>query len=112
MNPEISGTRAVERTSTFGRLIAAAVLTAAVSLAGLGPSIAAEQGGGACAQRAEAVRAKVVRDFGGDNVNYNFFKRADKARELCQSGRVGEAMSIIAAIKADLRGAYKELWEN
>lgn len=66
----------------------------------------------ACIQRAEAIKATVIRTFGGDNVNYGFFRRADRASQLCRDGRIGKALDIIAALKADIRGHRNELFED
>jgi len=64
-----------------------------------------------CLRRVQAARTAVMRQNGGDDVNFNFFKRADAAEALCRTGRTGEAASVVAAIKSDLRGLWKERFD-
>lgn len=88
-------------------LAAAAVITPL-----LAAPAAAQTSEGDCIRRAEATKTSVMRIFGGDNVNYGFFRRADRAIELCRSGQIGKALDIVAALKADIRGARNELFED
>ncbi len=90
-----------------GALIAVAIAVLLQSVA-----LAAESSESDCVMRAEAVKTAVVRAFGGDDVNYGFFRRADQASALCRGGRIGEALGLIAALKADLRGYRNELFED
>lgn len=89
-------------------LLAVAVI---IALAQSTPA-AAQTSEAACVQHAEAIKTAVIRMFGGDNVNYGFFRRADRASELCRGGQIGKALDIVAALKSDLRAYRNELFED
>ncbi len=95
---------AVALPSAFAAAVIAAVLQT--------DPVAAQTSENECVQRAEAVKTEVVRRFGGDDPNYGFFRRADQASELCRSGQIGKALGIIAALRADIRGYRRQLFDG
>ena len=76
------------------------------------PAAAAQTSESACVQRAEGIKTAVIRMFGGDNVNYGFFRRADRASELCRSGEIDRALDMVAALRSDMRALRNELFED
>ena len=96
----IDSQAAITRSGPFVAAVLAALLQSAPAMAQISES--------ECVQRAEAIKTAVVRAFGGDDITYGFFRRADQASELCREGQIQRALDIVAALKADMRGYRSE----
>jgi hypothetical protein len=80
-------------------------LAAAFVVLGAIPAAAADKAD--CLAKHARVANEIVRTGQQDHFIYKFEERAERARQLCESGAIDDAFSLMAEILSDLRIAVR-----